>query len=336
MYSATQNIFSSRSRIVGALFALVAAIGFSAKAIMVKLAYLDAVDAITLLALRMAFSLPFFLMVAARENRNTRRLPLTAKDKLAVIGLGLTGYYLASYLDFLGLQYISAGLERLILFLYPTMVVLISALVFKHRIVRPVWFALLISYAGIALVFLHDLRVLQHNAPLGSLLVFGSALAYAVYLVGAGHFIARIGATRFTAYVMTVACLACLVQFAVTHAFTDLNLPPRVYGLSIAMAVFSTVLPAFMLAAAMHRIGSMHTSMIGSIGPVSTIFLAYVFLGERLSLIQILGSILVLAGVLMISLQRQSQNSAPAAPLLIPIGGQIINSPDQQSSRNHP
>ena len=314
MYSAAQNIFSSRSKIVGTLFALVAAIGFSAKAIMVKLAYIDAVDAITLLALRMAFSLPFFLIVAAMENRNTRRPPLTAKDKLAVIGLGLTGYYLASYLDFMGLQYISAGLERLILFLYPTMVVLISALVFKHRIVRSVLFALLISYAGIALVFLHDLRVLQHNTPpgffrpLGSLLVFGSALAYAVYLVGAGQSIQRIGATRFTAYVMTVACVACLVQFAVTHAVTDLNLPPRVYGLSMAMAVFSTVLPAFLLAAAMHRIGSMHTSMIGSIGPVSTIYLAYVFLGERLSLIQILGSILVLAGVLMISLQKQKQS----------------------------
>ena len=308
MYSAAQNIFSSRSKITGTLFALVAAIGFSAKAIMVKLAYIDAVDAITLLALRMAFSLPFFLIVASMENRNTRSQALTAKDKLAVIGLGLTGYYLASYLDFLGLQYISAGLERLILFLYPTMVVLISALVFKHRIMRSVLFALLISYAGISLVFLHDMQVLQHNAPLGSLLVFGSALAYAVYLVGAGQSIQRIGATRFTAYVMTVACVACLVLFAVTHAVTDLNLSSRVYGLSMTMAVFSTVLPAFLLAAAMRRIGSMHTSMIGSIGPVSTIFLAYVFLGERLSPIQIIGSILVLMGVFMISLQKQKQN----------------------------
>ncbi|MEO7622758.1 MAG: DMT family transporter [Gallionella sp.] len=308
MSSAIQNVFSVRQKIAGVTFAFVAAIGFSAKAIMVKLAYIEAVDAITLLALRMAFSLPFFLIVAARENRNTRRPPLTTKDKLAVIGLGLTGYYLASYLDFLGLQYISAGLERLILFLYPTMVVFISALVFKHCMGRSVWFALLISYAGIVLVFLHDMHILQHNAALGSILVFGSALAYAVYLVGAGQSIARIGATRFTAYVMTVACVACLVQFAVTHVVTDLNLPPRVYGLSMAMAVFSTVLPAFLLAAAMRRIGSMHTAMIGSIGPVSTIYLAYVFLGERLSLIQIIGSILVLTGVLMISLQQQKQN----------------------------
>ncbi len=307
MSSAAQNIFSSRQKIVGIIFAFVAAIGFSAKAIMVKLAYIDAVDAITLLALRMAFSLPFFLIVAAMANLNKRSQALTARDKLAVVGLGLIGYYLASYLDFLGLQYISAGLERLILFLYPTMVVLISALIFKHRIGRTALFALLISYAGIVLVFLHDLQVLQHDALSGSVLVFASALAYAVYLVGAGHTIARIGATRFTAYVMTVACVACLMQFAVTHSVADLNLPFRVYGLSIAMAVFSTVLPAFLLAAAMRRIGSMHTSMIGSIGPVSTIYLAYVFLGERLSLVQITGSILVLVGVLMISLKKRVQ-----------------------------
>ena len=137
------------------------------------------------------------------------------------------------------------------------------------------------------------------------MLVFGSALAYAVYLVGAGHTIARIGATRFTAYVMTVACAACLVQFAVTHPLSALSLPSRVYGLSIAMAVLSTVMPAFLLAASMRRIGSVHTSMIGSVGPVSTIVLAYVFLGECMSLVQVAGSMLVLAGVLMINLKRE-------------------------------
>jgi drug/metabolite transporter (DMT)-like permease len=310
MTSAAQNIFSSRQKITGTVFALVAAIGFSAKAILVKLAYIDAVDAITLLALRMAFSLPFFLVVAARANRNKHNHALTGKDKLAVVGLGFIGYYLASYLDFLGLQYISAGLERLILFLYPTMVVLISALVFKHRIGRTALAALVISYAGIALVFMHDMNVLQHDAFTGSALVFGGALAYAIYLVGAGHAIARIGATRFTAYVMTVACVACLAQFAVTHPVAALELPVRVYGLSIAMAVLSTVMPAFLLAAAMRRIGSVHTSMIGSIGPVSTILLAYVFLGERMSPEQIAGSILVLAGVLMISLKRQPAAAA--------------------------
>jgi drug/metabolite transporter (DMT)-like permease len=306
----SQTIFSARDKIVGSAFAFVAAVGFSAKAIMVKLAYIDAVDAITLLALRMAFSIPFFLIVAVLANRNKHSEALTTKDKLLVIALGLIGYYLASFLDFLGLQYISAGLERLILFLYPTMVVVISALVFKHKVGRTALFAMLISYVGIALVFMHDMRALQHGALLGSVLVFGSALAYATYLVGAGQSIARIGATRFTAYAMTVACVACLVQFSVTHEFSDLHLPARVYGLSIAMALFSTVLPAFMLAVALRRIGSAHTSMIGSIGPVSTILLAYVFLDEQLSLVQIGGSTLVLVGVLMISLNKQEQKNA--------------------------
>ena len=306
-------IHSSRQKITGTLFALVAAVGFSAKAILVKLAYIESVDAITLLALRMAFSLPFFLVVAANSKRNRHNQKLAAKDKLAIFGLGLIGYYLASYLDFLGLQYISAGLERLILFLYPTMVVIISALVFRQNIGRTALFALVVSYAGIALVFLHDMNVLQHDALSGSVLVFASALAYAVYLVGAGHTIARVGATRFTAYVMTVACAACLVQFAVTHHVAALDLSFRVYGLSFAMALFSTVLPAFLLAAAMRRIGSVHTSMIGSIGPVSTIVLAYLFLGERMSPEQIAGSALVLAGVLMISLKRQMQPAAAAA-----------------------
>lgn len=300
----SQNIFITRDKFVGIAFALLAAVGFSAKAIMVKLAYIDTVDAITLLALRMAFSIPFFLIVAVWANRNKHSEPLTTRDKLHVVALGLVGYYLASFLDFLGLQYISAGLERLILFLYPTIVVVISAMVFKRRVGHTVLLAMLVSYVGIALVFVHDMRVFQHDALLGSVLVFGSALAYAIYLVGAGQSIARIGATRFTAYAMTVACVACLVQFSVTHHLSDLHLPARVYVLSIAMALFSTVLPAFLLAAAMRRIGSTHTSLIGSIGPVSTIFLAYVFLGEQLSAVQMTGSALVLTGVLMVSLNK--------------------------------
>jgi drug/metabolite transporter (DMT)-like permease len=305
MFSALYGNSLLRNKIGGIMFALIAAIGFSAKAIMVKLAYLDHVDAITLLAIRMAFALPFFLIAVLLASRKTNTTTLGTKDWSRVVILGLVGYYLASYLDFLGLQYISAGLERLILFLYPTMVVILSALIFKHRIGRTTLLALLISYAGIALVFLHDIHILQHGAWLGSALVFASALAYAIYLIGAGHTIAAMGATRFTAYVMTVACIACLMQFFITHRIADLQLPARVYQLGFVMAVFSTVIPAFLLAAAMRRIGSAHTSMIGSIGPVSTIYLAYIFLGEPLSLTQMSGSALVLAGVLMISLGRR-------------------------------
>ncbi|HUW51426.1 MAG TPA: DMT family transporter [Sulfuricella sp.] len=305
MANTSQSISIDRSAALGVVFAFLAAVGFSAKAILVKLAYLDAVDAITLLALRMAFSAPFFLMAALWATGNKQAAPLEKRDWLAILGLGLIGYYLSSFLDFLGLQSISAGLERLILFLYPTMVVILSALISRRAIGRREIIALALSYAGIALVFMHDVGVNRGGIALGAMLIFASTLSYSVYLVGAGHAIARIGATRFTAYAMIVASTASLIQFGVTHPLAALHLPPRVYGLGIAMAVFSTVLPVFLLSAGIRRIGSGHTSLIGSIGPVATIYLAHVFLGEAVSLPQIAGSSLVLAGVLTISINNR-------------------------------
>lgn len=296
---------TNRDALTGVIFALIAAVGFSAKAILIKLAYRYQVDAITLLALRMVFSVPFFVAVAIWVNRR-HAVPLKQQDWLAVIALGLLGYYLSSFLDFLGLQYISAGLERLILFLYPTMTVILSALIYKRAIGRKVIAAMVLSYAGILLVFLHDVGVSQNNGVLlGAGLVFASTLSYSSYLVGAGHAIARIGATRFTAYAMVVASAASLLQFGVTHPLSALDLPLRVYVLSIAMAIFSTVLPVFLLSYAIKRIGSGNSSLIGSAGPVATIALAYVFLNERISLLQIAGSSLVLAGVIIVSLNSR-------------------------------
>ena len=291
----------NRDALTGVIFALIAAVGFSAKSILIKLAYLDHVDAITLLALRMVFSVPFFVAVAIWVNRR-HSVPLKQQDWFAVIALGLLGYYLSSYLDFLGLQYISAGLERLILFLYPTMTVILSALIYKRAIGRKVIAAMALSYAGILLVFLHDVGMSQGGVLLGASLVFASTFSYSAYLVGAGHAIARIGATRFTAYAMVVASAASLLQFGVTHPLSALDLPLRVYELSIAMAIFSTVLPVFLLSYAIKRIGSGNSSLIGSAGPVVTIALAYVFLNEGVSLLQIAGSSLVLAGVIVVSL----------------------------------
>ncbi|MFY9261792.1 MAG: DMT family transporter [Gallionella sp.] len=309
MANQTRSTFSQHNVFMGVIFALLAAVGFSAKAILVKLAYLDSVDAITLLALRMMFSVPFFIGIAFWAKRQ-HAAPLNTHDRLLVLGLGLIGYYCSSFLDFLGLQYISAGLERLILFLYPTMTVILSALLYKRAIGRKVIAAMLLSYAGIALVFLHDAALNQGDAVLiGSTLVFASTLSYSIYLVGAGHAIARIGAMRFTAYAMVVASVICVLQFVVTHPMSALNLPIRVYELSIVMAIFSTVLPVFMLSFAIRRIGSGNASLIGTIGPVSTIYMAYVFLGEHISLLQIAGSVLVLCGVLMISLNRKREDN---------------------------
>lgn len=290
----------------GVIFALLAAVGFSAKAILVKLAYLDSVDAVTLLALRMAFSVPFFIGVALWARRKHAE-PLSTHDMILVLGLGFIGYYLSSFLDFLGLQYISAGLERLILFLYPTMTVILSALVYKRGIGRKTLAAMALCYAGIALVFLHDVGMKQGGIALGASLVFASTLSYSVYLVGAGHAIARIGAARFTAYAMIVASAASLLQFVVMRPLSALDLPVRVYELSIAMAIFSTVLPVFLLSYAIRRIGSGSASLIGTIGPVSTIYMAYVILGESISLLQIAGSSLVMIGVLVISMNSRRE-----------------------------
>ena len=303
----SRHISINRDALLGVVFALLAAVGFSAKAILVKLAYLDSVDAVTLLALRMAFSVPFFIGVALWARFHHAE-PLSNHDRMLVLVLGLIGYYLSSFLDFLGLVYISAGLERLILFLYPTMTVILSALLYKRAIGRNVIAAMLLSYAGIALVFLHDVGVKQGGSVvLGATLVFLSTLSYSTYLVGAGHAIARMGTARFTAYAMVVASAASLLQFFVTHPMSALDLPVRVYELAIAMAIFSTVMPVFLLSYAIRRIGSGNASLIGSIGPVSTIYLAYVFLNESISLLKIAGSSLVLIGVLIVSVNSRRE-----------------------------
>jgi drug/metabolite transporter (DMT)-like permease len=280
-----------------------AAFGFSAKAILVKLAYFHAVDAVTLLALRMAFSLPFFLLMGLWGGQ-----PAPAKtgmaDVAAVIGLGLLGYYLASFLDFWGLEYISAGLERLILFLYPTLVVVFSFLWLRRPVSGRELIALLLSYAGIGLVFWRQVSPSQPGTLFGAALVFASAAAYAGYLMGSHRAIARFGARRFTALAMTTACGACLLQFVLTRPLSALNLPMQVYGLALAMALFSTVLPSLLMSMGIQRIGASRAALIGSLGPVATLALAYAVLGESLEVEQLLGSGLVLAGVLTVGLGK--------------------------------
>ncbi len=289
-------------RLWGVLLVLLAAVGFSAKAIFVKLAYRHGVDAFALLALRMIFSLPFFLVMAWWASRSAAAQPLSKNDWWLVIAMGLAGYYLSSLLDFLGLQYISAGLERLILFLYPTFVVLLSALFFKRAITRRDIFSLLISYAGIAFVFLHDFQSGQNNIVWGSLLVLGSAVSFAVYFIGSGRIVGKIGSLRYSAYATIVSCIAVLMQFGLTRDVATLIQSDTVYGLSLTMAVFSTVLPVYLLSEGIRRIGSSHASMIGSIGPVLTISLASIFLDEAMGVTQWFGMMLVLAGVLAIGM----------------------------------
>ncbi len=299
--SVQQSREKERHVLIGIVFALLAAVFFSIKAIFVKLAYRYGVDAVTLLTLRMSFALPFFLFIALLEGRKTGVVALNRKQIVSIIGLGLVGYYLASLFDFIGLQYISAGLERLILFLFPTFTVLLSRLFLSRKVSKIELQALLISYAGIVLAMQHELALAGENIFLGAVLIFGSTLAYAIYLIGSGELIPKVGARRFMAYAMVVSCCAVIIQYFVTGGADALHLPAEVYGYGLAIAVFSTVFPAFMLSFAIHRIGASHTSIFGGIGPVITIVMASFLLGETMGALQMAGTLLVISGVMLLA-----------------------------------
>jgi len=298
---------SDRSaRLSGALIVAVAAIAFSGKAIIIKLAYRHGVDAVTLLALRMVFAAPLFLALAWWDNRRELREPLAAADMRSIAILGFIGYYLASYFDFLGLQYVTAALERLLLFIHPTFVLLLSALIFKRRITSRDVVAVVLSYLGIALVFGHDVATQPGNVVLGSFWVLLSALFYAAYLMGSGRIVGRVGSVRFSCYAGLVSCLAVVVHFAVVRDIRVIfQQPPPVYNLSILMAAVSTVLPIVLTSEGIRRIGASHASIVASIGPIATIFLGAMFLEEPITAFQLGGAALVLAGILAISLQKK-------------------------------
>jgi drug/metabolite transporter (DMT)-like permease len=285
--------------LTGLTIAVAGAILFSGKAIVAKLIYRYPVDAVTLIAFRMLFSVPFFAAVAIWQARKSN--PLCRSDRLRIVLLGLLGYYLSSFLDFLGLQYISAGLERLILFLTPSFVVLISAFALKRRISRVEWAALGLSYVGIVLVFVHDLQTGTGEVVRGGLLVLASAISYALYLLLSGELVRRVGAMRLVAYAMCVSSLACIGQFFLLRPASMLLQPPAVYGLSLINAVLCTVLPVFMTMIAVARIGPGVTAQAGMIGPISTLFLGAALLNEAITLTQLAGAALVLSGIYLLS-----------------------------------
>lgn len=287
---------------LGIGFAILAAFGFSFKAIFVKLAYAAApVDAVTLLTLRMTFALPIVVGVSIVVGRSAPSL--TRKDWGLLVVLGLLGYYGASILDFVGLQYISAALERLILFTYPTMTVLIGVLFMGKHLERRQVGALLLSYAGIGLAFAHDLVVAgdANTVLLGAAFVFGSALSYALYSAGIEVAIHRLGAIRFAALAIIVSTVATQLHFVATQPFSALAVPLPVYVHGAAMAIFSTVLPVFWQSAAVRRIGAARAVLIGTLGPILTIFFGWLLLSEPVSLPQLLGAGLVLAGVWLVT-----------------------------------
>jgi drug/metabolite transporter (DMT)-like permease len=295
----------------GIACAAIGAIAFSGKAIIVKLGYRYGADAITLIALRMAFALPFFAAMALVASRRVDVRPIEARDRWAIVALGFLGYYLASYLDFVGLEFVSASLERLILYLNPTLVLLIGLVFFGRRANGRQIVALVIGYVGVVIAFAHDFRFGGSDIALGSLFVFGSALAYAVYLVGSGEVVRRVGTLRLTAYASCVASICCLVQFAATRPIETLTaVPVPVLWLSFLNGTVCTVLPVFAVMAGISRVGASVASQVGMIGPVSTIILAEIVLDERMGPTQITGTVLVLVAVFVVSQSK----SVPAKP----------------------
>ena len=294
----------------GFLLACVGSVLFSAKAIVTKLTYRYGVDALTVIGFRMLFSLPFFLLIAGAQAWKARvgKIPrLSWQDTKLVLILGFIGYYLSSYLDFLGLQYISAGLERLILFLSPTFVLLISALYLKRRISSGQWLAMGLSYVGVLLAFIHDLSFAGGNVLLGSSFVLGSAITYAVYLISSGELLKRVGSTRLVAYAMSASAVYVLIHFFWMQGLQGLVQPGQVYVLSLIHAVMNTVLPTFMIMWAVARIGAPLTSQLGMIGPVSILFLAWWLLGEPITWLQIVGTAFVLIGMLVLGRLRPNK-----------------------------
>ena len=293
------------ARWIGPLFAIVGTLGFSFKAILIKLAYAwHPIDATTLLALRMIYAAPFFIAMAWWAGRDAA--PIPRPDALRLVALGFIGYYLASLLDFIGLQYVSAGLGRLIMFLYPTLVVVLSMLFLKKTPTRRELAALAITYAGIALVLSQQLAASAEQAAFlfGALLVFASSTCYAVYLVAGSQLVKRVGSLRFTAYTMIVSTLPAVVQFALLESPAALELPPQLWWYVIILAVGCTVVPVFLVAEALKRIGANHFALIGALGPVTTVLADFGLLGGALTSVQIAGGALVILGVLLVSLKR--------------------------------
>ncbi len=284
----------------GVFVAIIGIVLFSAKAVMVKLAYQYGVSSIHLLLFRLGFSLPvyigFILYYKPRKKETIKR-----SEYLWLLLFGFVGYYLASYFDFLGLQYIKAGLERIILFVYPTLVLFISRIFLKKKLKKKQLTAIFITYVGVVIAFWNEIELSESNLYFGIFLVFLSALAYASYLVGSGWLIPKFGVVLFTSYAMVVSTFCVVVHYLLTDRLSLVEYPKEVYLLGVLMAFVSTLIPSFLVSLAIKKLGASTFSILGSVGPISTIILANIFLNETVSGLQIFGSVIVIAGVVFIS-----------------------------------
>ena len=281
---------------VGVCLAIVGICMFSAKAVLVKLAYRYEVSSTHLLLFRMLFSLPFYLVIAFIK-KPLSTYDRSAKDYAWVVLMGFVGYYLASYFDFVGLQYIKAGLERIILFVYPTLVVLLSWMFLKKKATSSQLWAIALTYLGVCIAFWNEPKFSGEDTALGGFFVFLSALTYAAYLVGSGFLIPKFGVVVFTSYAMIVSCVCVFLHYFITDRGDITVYDEHVYLYGFLMAIFCTIIPSYLVSAAIQKLGASTFAVFGSLGPFSTIFLAFVFLDERLVWLQFLGAMVVILGV---------------------------------------
>lgn len=308
MKVAEQN---NRITATGFVITLAGAVLFSTKAIIVKKAFGSThTDALTLLTLRMIFSLPFYIFSSVLISNKKENIRISKRQWLYVIILGMFGYYISSLLDFVGLQYISAGLERLILFLYPTFAVLINVYFFKQKMSGSQKIALLLTYIGIAIAYYGELKIDTSNPNFyfGSFMVFLCAITYSIYIAGSGRIIPAIGANKFTGFAMLAATAGIFIHFLFKGDINALSTSADLWGYGLLLAILSTVIPSFMISNGLKRIGANNVAIISGIGPVSTIVQAHYILGEKIFAEQIAGTLLVIAGVLLTGFKRKQLN----------------------------
>lgn len=288
----------SSSHTFGVACVLLGTFLFACKGIFIKLAYAHGISAAPLLMLRMLFALPFYLGMAFWLH-NQQKMTIPRHQLIPILGLGLVGYYLASFLDFWGLEYISAGLERLVLYIYPTVVVLILAFWKKKAISLREKLAIAVAYLGIIFVFLHELQFHQTlPATLtGGVLVFFSAVSYAFFVVMTSEKAKQVGSLTFTTYCMISASFGVIIHNLAVSDLRELAQPAPVYWLSFGLAIFSTVIPSFLMNKGIASIGPSKAAIMGSIGPVVTVFFGAWFLHEVINTTQLIGAALIIGGV---------------------------------------
>lgn len=302
-------MFKNNNTCLAVFTGIIGVVFFSAKAVMVKLAYQYDVSPVNLLMFRMLFALPFYIVVLFITRKKSEEHGLGVKDFIWLLFFGFIGYYLASYFDFLGLQYIKASIERVILFIYPTIVVILSALFLKRKVGPVQILAIAITYVGVLVAFWGEFRIEGSEFLTGAGLIFLSALTYASYLTGSDFLIPKFGVLRFTSYAMIIACISVVTHCSLSEEASLSGYHANVYWLGLAMAFLSTVIPSFMVSYSIKEIGASNFSVLGSLGPVSTIILASIFLDEKFTILQMGGTIIVIFGVVVISLQKRRKHT---------------------------